>query len=89
MNSFEIMQKYIFRMSFQNFMNFKTKSNSNQKHVIEFQQLMNIFKKNLRHSQKQQKRFKNSHTKIKKYVEKNYVNFNDKNIRIKRNKKFE
>ena len=90
MSSFEIMQKYISKMSFENFANFKIKSKSVNEHVRYLTKLLNVFKINLVHAQKQQIKYKNVKTKTSmKFKMKNYVNFNVKNIRTKRNKKFE
>ena len=89
MSSFETMQKYISRMSFEKFANFKIKSKFAKKHVEKLIELMKILKINLAQTQKQQIKYKNAKTKIKNFDVKNYVNVNDKNIRIKRNKKLE
>ena len=91
LSSFEIMQNYISRMFFEKFANFKIKSKFVKKHAEEFAKLLKVFKINLIHAQKQQIKYKNTRTKNVKNVFKidNYVNVNDKNIRIKRNKKFE
>ena len=87
MSSFETMQKYTFKIFFEKFANFKTKSKFAKKHVEKLIALMKILKINLTHAQKQQIKYKNAKTKSKKFDVKNYVNVNDKNIRIKRNKK--
>ena len=89
MSFFETMQKYISKMSFEKFANFKAKSKFAKKHVEELIELMRILKVNLAQTQKQQIKYKNAKTKIKSFDVKSYVNVNDKNIRIKRNKKFE
>ena len=90
MFSFEIMQKYISRMSFENFVNFKVKSKSVNDHVKYLTKLLNVFKINLIHVQKLQIKYKNAKTLTKKNFKiKSFVNFNIKNIRIKRNRKFE
>ena len=91
LSSFEIMQNYISRMSFEKFANFKVKSKFVKKHVEEFAKFLKIFKINLIHTQEQQIKYKNARTKDVKDIFKvdNYVNVNDKNIRIKRNKKLE
>ena len=86
---FKTMQKYISKMSFEEFANFKTKSKFAKKHVEKLIELMKILKINLAQTQKQQIKYKNAKTKIKNFDVKNYVNVNDKNIRIKRNKKLE
>ena len=87
MFSFKIMQKYIFKMSFENFANFKIKSKFVNDHVKYLTKLLNVFKINLIHVQKLQIKYKNAKILTKKnFKMKNYVNFNDKNIRIKRNK---
>ena len=88
-SSFETMQKYISKISFEKFANFKIKSKSAKKHVEELIELMRILKINLAQTQKQQIKYKNAKTKIKNFDVKSYVNVNDKNIRIKRNKKLE
>ena len=89
MSSFEIMQKYISRMSFENFANFKIKFKSVNEHVKELTELLNVLKTNLIHAQKQQIKYKNVKIKKANFKIENYVNVNDKNIRIKRNKKLE
>ena len=88
---FEIMQNYISTISFEKFANFKVKSKFVKKHVEKFAKFLKIFKINLIHAQEQQIKYKNAKTKNVKDIFKvdNYVNVNDKNIRIKRNKKFE
>ena len=48
---------------------------------------MIVFKKRLHDSQKHQAKYKNVRIKIMKFQVKNYVHLNEKNIRIKRNKK--
>ena len=87
MSSFETMQRYTFRMFFEKFANFKTKSKFAKEHVEKLIALMKILKINLTHAQKQQIKYKNAKTKSKKFDVKDYVNVNDKNIRIKRNRK--
>ena len=90
MSSFEIMQKYISKMSFENFANFKIKSKFVNEHVRYLTKLLNILKINLIHAQKQQIKYKDARTKTSmKFKVRSYVNFNVKNIRTKRNKKFE
>ena len=85
LSSFEIMQNYISRMFFEKFANFKVKSKFVKKHVEELAKLLKILKINLIHAQKQQIKYKNARTKDVKNIFKvdNYVNINDKNIRIK------
>ena len=87
MSSFETMQKYTSRMFFEKFANFKIKSKFAKKHVEKLIELMKILKVNLTHAQKQQVKYKNAKTKLKNFDVKSYVNVNEKNIRIKRNKK--
>ena len=89
MSFFETMQKYISKMSFEKFANFKIKSKSAKKHVEKLIELIKILKINLAQTQKQQIKYKNAKTKIKSFDVESYVNVNDKNIRIKRNKKLE
>ena len=89
MSFFVTIQKYISKMFFEKFANFKTKSKFAKKHVEKLIELIKILKINLTYAQKQQIKYKNVKTKIKRFYVKNYVNVNDKNIRIKRNKKFE
>ena len=91
LSSFKIMQNYISKMSFEKLTKFKIKSKFVKKHVENFVKLFKIFKINLIHAQKQQIKYKNAKTKNVKNIFKvdNYVNVNDKNIRIKCNKKFE
>ena len=89
MSFFETMQKYISKMSFEKFANFKIKSKFAKKHVEKLIELIKILKINLTFAQKQQIKYKNAKTKIKRFYVKNYVNVNNKNIRIKRNKKLE
>ena len=76
-------------MFFEKFANFKIKSKFAKKYVEKLIELMKILKINLTYAQKQQIKYKNAKIKIKRFYVKNYVNVNDKNIRIKRNKKFE
>ena len=88
MSSFEAMQKYTSRMSFENSANFKVKSKFVNEHVKYLTKLLNVLKINLTHAQKQQIKYKNAWTKTTMHFDvRNYVNLNDKNIRIKRNKK--
>ena len=89
MFSFEVMQRYISRMSFENFANFKVKFKSANEHVKKLTKLLNVLKTNLTHAQKQQIKYKNARTKKANFEVESYVNVNDKNIRIKRNKKLE
>ena len=89
MSSFETMQKYTSRMFFEKSANFKAKSKSAKKHVEKLIELMKVLKVNLAHAQKQQVKYKNAKTKLKNFDVKSYVNVNEKNIRIKRNKKLE
>ena len=89
MFSFEIIQRYILKMSFENSANVKIKFKSVNEFVKELTKLLNVFKTNLIHAQKQQIKYKNVRTKKANFEIKSYVNVNDKNIRIKRNKKFE
>ena len=49
---FEIMQKYISKMLFENFVNFKVKSKFVNDHVKYLTKLLNVFKINLIHIQK-------------------------------------
>ena len=76
-------------MLFENSANFKIKSKFVAKHAKELQKLLKVLKSNLVHAQKQQVKYKDARTKSMKLKMSNYVNVNDKNIRIKRNKKFE
>ena len=87
MSSFEIMQKYTLKMFFEKFANFKIKIKFVKKHVEKLIELIKILKTNLTHVQKQQIKYKNVKIKLKHFDVNNYVNVNDKNIRIKRNKK--
>ena len=89
MSSFEVMQKYISRMSFENSANFKAKFKFANEHVKKLTKLLNVLKTNLTHAQKQQIKYKNARTKKANFEVESYVNVNDKNIRIKRNKKLE
>ena len=76
-------------MSFENSTNFKIKSKFVAKHAKEFQKLLKVLKSNLAHAQKQQVKYKDARTKSMKLKVSSYMNVNDKNIRTKRNKKFE
>ena len=78
-------------MFFEKFANFKIKSKFVKKQVEKFAKFLKSFKINLTYAQKQQIKYKNTKTKNVKNIFKidKYVNVNDKNIRIKRNKKFE
>ena len=87
MSSFETMQKYTSRMFFEKSANFKVKSKFAKKHVEELIELMKVLKINLTHAQKQQVKYKNAKSKLKNFDVESYVNVNEKNIRIKRNKK--
>ena len=87
MSSFKTMQKYISKIFFEKFANFKIKSKFAKKHVEKLIALMIILKINLTYAQKQQIKYKNAKIKLKNFDVKIYVNVNDKNIRIKRNKK--
>ena len=91
LSSFEIMQNYISKMFFEKFANFKVKSKFVKEHVEKFAEFLKIFKINLIHAQEQQIKYKDARTKNVKNIFKidSYVNINDKNIRTKRNKKFE
>ena len=74
-------------MFFKKFANFKIKLKFAKKNVEKLIALMKILKINLIYAQKQQIKYKNVKTKSKKFDVEIYVNVNDKNIRIKRNKK--
>ena len=87
MSSFETMQKYTFRIFFENFANFKVKFIFVKKYVEKLIELMKILKINLVYVQKQQIKYKNAKIKLINFDVNNYVNVNVKNIRIKRNKK--
>ena len=87
MSSFEIMQKYTSKMIFEKFVNFKIKFKFLKKHVEKLIELIKILKTNLTYAQKQQIKYKNVKIKLKHFDVNNYVNVNDKKIRIKRNKK--
>ena len=87
MSSFEVMQKYTSRMFFEKFVNFKIKFKSVKKHVEKLIELIKILKTNLTYVQKQQIKYKNVKINLKHFDVNNYVNVNDMNIRIKRNKK--
>ena len=87
MSSFEVMQRYTSRMFFEESINFKITSKSIKKHVEKLIELIKILKTNLTHVQKQQFKYKNVKIKLKHFDVNSYVNVNDKNIRIKRNKK--
>ena len=73
MFSFIIVQNFLFRMSFEHTSNFKIKLKFVKKHVNKLQNFMKIFKKNLKHVQKQQIRFYNKRYTFKKFKIKNYV----------------
>lgn len=89
MSSFETMQNYTSKMSFENFANFQIKSKFVKKRVEKLIELMQILKVNLIHAQKQQIKYKNARIKSKQFEVNKGVNLNVKNIRIKRNKKLE
>ena len=75
-------------MSFENFANFKIKFKFVNEHIKKLTKILNVIKINLLYIQKQQIKYKNAKIITKtRFKIKNYVNFNDKNIRIKRNKK--
>jgi hypothetical protein len=65
MSFFETMQKYISRMFFEKFANFKIKSKFAKKHVEKLIELMKILKINLIYAQKQQIKYKNAKIKVK------------------------
>ena len=83
---FEIMLKYSSRMFFENIWYKKIKSKFAKKLVEHLIKLFRILKINLLITQTQQIMYKNEHTKFMSYKIENYVNLNDKNIKIKRNK---
>ena len=73
MFSFIIVQNFLFRMSFEHTSNFKIKSKFAKKHVNELQNFMKVFKKILKHVQKQQTRFHDKRHTFKKFKIENYV----------------
>ena len=87
MSFFEIMLEYSSKMTWKDFMNDWIKSKSAKQHVKELNQLMIVLKKRLHDSQKHQVKYKNVRIKVIKFQVKNYVHLNEKNIRIKRNRK--
>ena len=68
-------------------MNERVKSKFAKQHAKELNQLMTVFKKRLHNSQKHQTKYKDARIKAMKFQVKNYIHLNEKNIRIKRNKK--
>ena len=89
MTSFEIILNYNFRMSFENFIDDKIKFLFARDNVKQISQFIIIFKANFFIAQKRQIKYINIYTKSKIYEIDFYVMLNDKNIRIRRNKKFE
>ena len=81
------MLKYSSRMFFEKNWNKKIKSKFAKKQIEHLIELFRILKNNLFATQTQQIMYKNEHTKFMSYKIENYVNLNDKNIKIKRNKK--
>ena len=76
-------------MSFEHKSNFKIKLKFVKKHVNKLQNFIKVFKKNLKHIQKQQVRFYNKRYTFKKFKIENYVWLNNKNIKIKKKQKIE
>ena len=68
-------------------MNDRVKLKFVKQHVKELNQLIIVFKKRLHDSQKYQIKYKNVRIKAIKFQIKDYVHLNEKNIRIKRNRK--
>ena len=88
MSSFEIMLSYSSRMSFENSIDERRKFKSAMKHAKNLKELMIVLKKELSDAQVKQVKYKNRHIKvIEKHSLSDFVYLNEKNIRIKRNKK--
>ena len=84
---FETNQNYHFRMFFENNQNLKVKSKFAKNNVKHLQKLLNVFRVNLIDAQVKQAKYQDKRTLFKKYFVRQYVMLNEKNIRIKRNKK--
>ena len=87
MTLFEANQNYHSRMFFENNQNKKIKSMFAKDNVKHLQILLNVLKVNLMKTQIKQTHYQNECIMFKQYVIETYVMLNDKNIRIKRNKK--
>ena len=74
-------------MFFEKHANFKAKLKFDQKHTKNLKKLIKVLKDNFKNVQKQQAKYYNKRYIFKQYKLKNYVWFNNKNIRTKRNKK--
>ena len=74
-------------MFFENNQNLKIKSKFAKNNVKHLQKLFNVFWINLMNAQVKQTKYQNKRTLFKKCFVKQYIMLNEKNIRIKRNKK--
>ena len=84
---FKVMLENSSKMTWKIFINNWIKLKSAKYHVKELNQLIIIFKKRLHDSQNYQVKYKNARIKVIKFQVENYVYLNEKNIRIKRNRK--
>ena len=84
---FETNQNYHSRMFFENNQNFKIKLKFAKNNVKHLQKLLNVLRANLIDAQVKQAKYQDKRTLFKKYFVRQYVMLNEKNIRIKRNKK--
>ena len=87
MTFFEINQDYHSRIFFENNQNKKVKSMFAKDNAKHLQNLLNVLKVNLMKIQIKQTHYQNKRIMFKQYIIKTYIMLNDKNIRIKRNKK--
>ena len=89
-SSFEVMLDYLSRMSWEDFIDKRSRFKSIMKHAENLKKLMIMLKVELHNAQAIQTKYKNKHIKvIDKYNVSDMIYLNDKNIRIKRNKKLE
>ena len=88
-SSFEINLSFFSRMNFEKFFDFRIKSMLIKQHVVHFNKFIEIFQKILNHVQVKQKKYVDVRMKFMKYVINDHVWLRNKNIRTKRNRKFE
>ena len=76
-------------MFFEDNQDLKVKSKFAKNNVKHLQKLLNVLRANLIDAQVKQAKYQDKRTLFKEYFVKQYVMLNEKNIRIKRNKKLE
>jgi hypothetical protein len=89
MSSFKINLNYNFRMTFEKNFDSRSRISTTLNHSKKLRQLIAVFKNELIDAQRNQTRFKNKRNTIKTYNKDDMIWLNVKNIKIKRNNKFE